>query len=266
MIPKKINYCWFGRNPLPKLAIKCIESWKKYLPDYEIIEWNEDNFDVNMIPYTKEAYEAKKYAFVSDYARFWILYNFGGLYFDTDVEVIKNLDDIIARGPFMACEKNAKSGTTPKDLGVAPGLGLGVNPGLGLYKIILDKYATLHFINQDGSLNQTTVVSYTTDLLCEYGLEAKNEIQCIEGIFIYPKEYFCPLEYGIMKLNLSENSRTIHHYDASWKSPVHQFVLNRLRRKSILPTTFRRHLLYTYAYAKYEGIAVAIKEVLKRLK
>ena len=119
MIPKIIHYCWFGRNPLPELAQKCIASWRKYLPDYEIKEWNEDNFDVNMIPYTAEAYKAKKYAFVSDYARFWILYKYGGLYFDTDVEVIKPMDDIIARGPFMGCENEAGKGATK----------LGVNPG-----------------------------------------------------------------------------------------------------------------------------------------
>ena len=129
MIPKVIHYCWFGRNPLPESAKKCINSWRKYLPDYEIKEWNEDNFDVNIIPYTREAYEVKKYAFVSDYARFWILYHHGGLYFDTDVEVIKPLDDIIDRGPFMGVEVGATSGGAPPL--VAPGLGLGVNPGLG---------------------------------------------------------------------------------------------------------------------------------------
>ena len=117
MIPKIIHYCWFGRNPLPESAQKCIASWKKFLPDYEIKEWNEDNFDVNIIPYTKEAYEAKKYAFVSDYARFWILYKYGGLYFDTDVEVIKPMDDIIERGPFMGIEVPANNAGTPK---VAP--------------------------------------------------------------------------------------------------------------------------------------------------
>ena len=110
MIPKVIHYCWFGGNPLPASAKKCIASWRKYLPDYEIKEWNESNFDVNIIPYTAEAYKAKKYAFVSDYARFWILYKYGGLYFDTDVEVIKNMDDIIAKGAFMGCENEAKPG------------------------------------------------------------------------------------------------------------------------------------------------------------
>ena len=103
MIPKKIHYCWFGRGPLPDLAKKCIASWRKYLPEYEIKEWNEDNFDVHCIPYCSEAYDAGKYAFVSDYARFKILYEYGGLYFDTDVEVIKAMDDIISRGPFMGC-------------------------------------------------------------------------------------------------------------------------------------------------------------------
>lgn len=104
MIPKIIHYCWFGRGPLPELAQKCIASWKKYLPDYEIKEWNEDNFDVNIIPYTAEAYQAKKYAFVSDYARFWIMYHYGGIYFDTDVEVIRPMDDIVANGNFMGFE------------------------------------------------------------------------------------------------------------------------------------------------------------------
>lgn len=106
MIPKIIHYCWFGRNPLPELAKQCIASWKRFLPDYEIREWNEDNFDVNIIPYTAEAYKQKKYAFVNDYARFWILYRYGGIYFDTDVEVIRPLDDIIAKGNFMGVESD----------------------------------------------------------------------------------------------------------------------------------------------------------------
>lgn len=153
MIPKVIHYCWFGRNPLPKDAIICINSWKKNLPDFEIKEWNEDNFDVNMIPYTAEAYAAKKYAFVSDFARFWILYKHGGLYFDTDVEVIKPLDDIIARGNFMAYEcPSPEAGGMEKS--IAPGLGLGVNPGLGLLKDLIDTYSNMHYM-VDGKLVST---------------------------------------------------------------------------------------------------------------
>lgn len=109
MIPKIIHYCWFGRNPIPVEYQRYIESWKKFLPDYEIKEWNEDNFDVNIIPFTKEAYDVKKYAYVSDYARLKILYDNGGVYFDTDVEVIRNMDDIIAAGAWMAVEKHASS-------------------------------------------------------------------------------------------------------------------------------------------------------------
>lgn len=139
MIPKIIHYCWFGRGSLPELAQKCIASWKKYLPDYEIKEWNEDNFDVNIIPYTAEAYAQKKYAFVSDYARFWILYKYGGIYFDTDVEVIRSIDDIIAKGNFMGFETNPnsqKSGDA-SEASVNPGLGMGVAPGLGIINHML---------------------------------------------------------------------------------------------------------------------------------
>ena len=166
MIPKIIHYCWFGRNPLPVLAQKCIASWKKYLPDYEIKEWNEDNFDVNIIPYTAEAYAQKKYAFVSDYARFWILYRYGGIYFDTDVEVIRPIDDIIARGNFMGFETdpNPKKGNASEG-SVAPGLGLGVTPGLGLMKKMLDYYDGKHFVLEANASEQITVVDICTEVL-----------------------------------------------------------------------------------------------------
>lgn len=218
MIPKKIHYCWFGRGEMPELAKQCIESWKKYLPDYEIKRWDESNFDVNITPYTRQAYEAKKYAFVSDYARFWILYKYGGLYFDTDVEVIKPMDDIIARGPFMGCENPAEAGATPDSLGVAPGLGLGVNPGLGLYKELLDMYSDLNFKNPDGSLNKETIVTKTTTLLARHGLENTNAIQQVMGVNIYPKEYFCPQDYITGEINITIKTVSIHHYAASWVS------------------------------------------------
>ena len=226
VIPKKIHYCWFGGNPLPENAKKYIATWKKYCPDYEIIEWNEKNFDVNHNQYCKEAYEARKWAFVSDYARFWILYKYGGIYFDTDVEVIKSLDDIIQRGPFMGCEQdgNNKDGATAiavapgLGLGVNPGLGLGVNPGLGLYKEILDLYDTLHFKNDDGSLNKKTVVYYTTEILIRHGLQNINKIQKCADVYIYPKEYFSPKDPDTGKIKITENTYTIHHFDGSWLS------------------------------------------------
>lgn len=216
MIPKKIHYCWFGGNPLPDSAKKYIETWKKYCPDYEIIEWNENNFDITQNQYCKEAYEAKKWAFVSDYARFWILYKYGGIYFDTDVEVIKPINNIIENGPFMGAEReNYKS--------VNPGLGLGVNPEHKLYKEILDLYDTLHFKNKDGSLNLKTVVEYTTEILSKHGLKNMNQIQCCAGIYIYPAEYFCPknIDTGILKI--TKNSYTIHHFEGTWLTPWLKF-------------------------------------------
>ena len=218
MIPKVIHYCWFGGKKLPALAQKCIKSWRKYLPDYEIKEWNETNFDVNIIPYTKEAYAEKKYAFVSDYARFWILYHYGGLYFDTDVEIIKPIDDIIARGSFMGCEKNSN------EFSVNPGLGLGAEAGMVFYKEIIQLYNTLHFCNPDGSLNLTTIVTYTSNLLAIYGMEKKDVIQCVDNIWIYPKEYFAPMDPVCSNILITDNTRSIHHYSASWLTKKKRFI------------------------------------------
>lgn len=215
MIPKVIHYCWFGGNPLPDLAKKCISSWKFYMPDYEIKEWNESNFDVSCCAYVKEAYEAKKWAFVSDYARFWILYMHGGLYFDTDVEIIKDMSDIIDKGAFMGCEISDKC-VSGLGIGVNPGLGLGVNPGLSLYKEILDNYADSHFLNKDGTYDYSTVVDRTTKILYTHGFKANNQIQQIAEVFVYPTDYFCPMDYTTGKLVITENTRSIHWYDASW--------------------------------------------------
>lgn len=222
MIPKIIHYCWFGYKSLPPLAIKCIESWRKYFPDYEIREWNETNYNVHSVPYIHEAYEAKKYAFVSDYARFEILYKYGGIYFDVDVEVIQSMNNIIERGSFMGCENDADDQKMTM-ITVAPGLGIGVVSGLELYHEILELYATLHFVNPNGSLNLKTVVDYTTEQLCKHGLKSTNEIQECAGIWIYPQEYFCPISVHDGKLRITSNTVSIHHYAQSWQSPVRKY-------------------------------------------
>lgn len=217
MIPKVIHYCWFGGNPLPKSAQKCIASWRKYLPDYEIKEWNESNFDVNIIPYTAEAYKAKKYAFVSDYARFWILYKYGGLYFDTDVEVIKNMDDIIDKGPFMAFE-DVSDGIYP----IAPGLVMGASPKMDFLEHIIGIYNQKSFEFGRGMDN---IVTLTTDIFIKKGLLQNNKLQKVYDYIIYPVDYFCPLCKSTGKMTITENTCGIHWYDGTWLSPKQKLAM-----------------------------------------
>lgn len=211
MIPKIIHYCWFGRNPKPKSALKCIASWKRFFPDYEIKEWNEDNFDINLIPYTKEAYEAKKFAFVSDYARFWVLYHYGGVYFDTDVEVIKPMDDVLDKGGFMGCEID-----TGDLYSVNPGVGIAVEPFHPLYKNLLDMYDGLPFYLENGEINPFAIVRITTTVLLKHGLQKKPYIQKVQGITIYPADYFNPLDDATGRLITTSNTRSIHWYSKTW--------------------------------------------------
>lgn len=218
MIPHIIHYCWFGRNSLPEEAKKCINSWKKYLPGYEIKEWNEDNFDIHICPYVEEAYKTKKWAFVSDYARFWILYNYGGLYFDTDVEIIRPIDQIVSSGPFMGIEAGNNL--------VAPGLGLGAISGMPIYSEILKFYDKAHFLNPDGTQNEMTVVMYVSDILRKHGWnETKaNEITKVDGLSIYPEDYFCPQNYLTGEIKITNNTVSIHHYSMSWKSSLDRII------------------------------------------
>lgn len=257
-IPKKIHYCWFGGNPFPELARNCVASWKKFCPDYEIIEWNESNFDINCCDYVREAYKAKKWAFVSDYARFKILFEHGGLYFDTDVEVIKSLDDIISKGGFMGREEETAES-------VAPGLGLGVPPGLGLYKELLESYHSRHFVNENGSYNLKTIVDYTTEILLKHGLTNSNEIQLVAGIYVYPKEYFCPMDYVSGELTITEHTYSIHHYSASWHSQKEKYAFLLQRKFSRrLPKRISAIAGTFIATVKYDGIVASLKWVMSR--
>ncbi|MFG6340469.1 MAG: glycosyl transferase [Lachnospiraceae bacterium] len=226
VIPKIIHYCWFGGKPLPDLAIKCIESWKKYCSGYEIKEWNESNFDLSACKYISEAYAEKKWAFVSDYARFWILYREGGIYFDTDVELISPIDDLLKKGAFMACESMLASRST---LAINPGLGLAASPELGLYKEILNFYHKKSFYRENGTLDLTTVVMIVTAIMKAHGWKQRFEVQCIENIYIYPPEYFCPKDHWTGEVTITENTRAIHHYSESWVSVEAQRI-NRVMR------------------------------------
>ncbi len=205
-IPKIIHYCWFGGNPLPKMARKCIASWKKYCPDYKIIEWNEANFDLNLYDYVREAYNAKKWAFVSDVVRLYALVNYGGIYMDTDVEVLKPLDDL--------SEYEAVSGFEAKDR-IPTGL-MACCKEHPMFKAFLTEYNNAHFIKQNGEFDLPTNVIRITNICLRYGLQLNNQKQTVNGFTLFPSEYFCPKDCGTRVLSLTSNTYTIHHFDGSW--------------------------------------------------
>lgn len=235
MIPKTIHYCWFGGKPKPKSVQRCIDSWKKYCPDYEVKEWNEQNYDVNRIPYTRNAYQAGKYAFVSDVARFSVLYQEGGVYFDTDVEAIKPIDNLLERGPFMGWERAGSN-----ILNVNPGLGLAAPAGFPLYKEILDGFARLNYYLEDGQWNPYTMIPLVTDLLKGKGLLTDGSLQTVDGLTIYPADYLCPMDSLTGKISLTENTYTIHHYSMSWlpKKTQWRVLLMRKIRKCLNLSVF----------------------------
>lgn len=205
MIPKIIHYCWFGGNPLPRSAQKCIKSWRKYCPDYQIIEWNESNFDVNCNAYCAAMYEQKRWAFLSDYARLKIVYEHGGIYFDTDVELVRPIDDLIKNKAFMGLE------TTEK---VATGLGFGAEKGCDFIKENMAAYEAL----KDFS-SPVPCPDITTELLGKYNVDCVcNQIQEVAGVTIYPVEYFCPKHTHTGIVTVTPNTVSIHHYDASWNT------------------------------------------------
>ncbi len=211
MIPKTIHYCWFGKKELPDSAKKCIESWKKYCVDYEIKLWNEDNFDINENMFISQAYEARKYAFVSDYARFKILYEHGGIYMDTDVELIKPLDDLLKNNAFMGFEKANK-----KITGIAPGLIIGTEKEAPFLKNMIEIYNNSIFFDENGSQKAYTVVKYMTDYLLDKGCLLEDRLQCVDNITLYPTAYFCPKDYETGEINITEKTYSIHHYDSTW--------------------------------------------------
>lgn len=223
---------------MPELAKKCIASWKKYLPDYEIKEWNEQNFDVMRTAYSSEAYSLKKYAHVSDYARFWILYNYGGIYFDTDVEVIRPLDDIIAKGTFMGFECQEGIAEDNPNGNMAAGLGMGVYPGHPFFRDMVDFYEHFHFAGWNGRKTGNIVFLATKFLDYDHKQVLDGGIVKVSDLLVYPEEYFCPVNYYTKETHITENTRTIHHYMSSCNSPASQpypfserirFILARLR-------------------------------------
>jgi glycosyltransferase involved in cell wall biosynthesis/GT2 family glycosyltransferase len=222
MIPKKIHYCWFGGNPLPESAKRCIDSWKKFCPDYEIIEWNESNVDFNEHSFTREAYKSKKWAFISDYIRYKVIYENGGLYLDVDVEVVRKLDDLRMYKAFMGFEGREY---------VATGLGFGAIKGNETIKAIIDIYDGISFNAHKDKLSAIATPVVVTNFLKKKGLVQNGEFQTVDSITILPEDYLCPKNPITRLVNITDNTFSIHHYDASWVDDSERAIIDKLEEK-----------------------------------
>lgn len=211
MIPKTIHYCWFGRGEKPAKVQKCIESWRKYCSDYEIIEWNEDNFDIHKNGYTEYCYENKKYAFLSDYVRLLVVEENGGVYFDTDVEVVRSIDDLLNHKAFFGFENEQF---------VASGLGFGSEAHTDVLQSMVKEYEP--YLNGDKGI--VICPELNTNALLPFGLQRNGEKQNLNGAVIYPAEYFNPYNSVTGKLSKTKNTYTIHWYSAFWLSEKKRLV------------------------------------------
>lgn len=252
-IPKIIHYCWFGKKPLPEMAIKCIDSWKKYCPDYEIMEWNENNFNLEMNDYVKEAYVAKKWAFVSDVARLYALVNYGGIYMDTDVEVIKPLDDLLDYTAFLGFESDSCISTAF----------MASEKNHRMFIEFLQDYEHTHFKREDGSLDLTTNVTRITNTCLKYGLKQNNQFQNIKGFTVLPKDYLCPKNYETKEINITKNTYTIHHFDGSWHSQEDIYYEKLKRRLCFIGGSY---VAKCVSIVKFRGLESAIKESIGWIK
>lgn len=207
-IPKKIHYCWFGKKEKPRIVKKCIKSWVNILNEYEIIEWNEDSFDIDSNKFVRQAYDAGKFAFVSDYVRVYALYNYGGIYLDTDVEVKQQFsDEILSNESFWGFEEKNYIATST----------IGTKKGNKLIKKFLDSYDGKTFIKENGEIDTLTNVAIVSHIIEDVGVRLDGTYQKIEGICtVYPQEYFSPYDYINCYSKEDKNTCTIHHFYKSW--------------------------------------------------
>lgn len=266
MIPKIIHYCWFGGNPLPNSVKKCIKSWRKYCPDYQIIEWNEHNYDLSRNQYMLDAYREKKWGFVPDFARLDIVYRHGGIYLDTDVQIIRSFDSLLNQSSFFGFENSGKN-----ELFVALGLGFAAEKGNELIKKVMDSYNQLSFYDVNGDINLIPSPQLNTKVFVEYGFIMNNKLQEINGNYLFPNDYFNPKSFKTGLLNITENTYSIHHYDASWydeelqkekrirwKREIKQY--KKAKRKDIVLHIPNRILMSVLGSQKYEKLKRKIKK------
>lgn len=207
MIPKIIHYCWFGRGEMPKLMKKCMKSWRKLCPDWQIIQWNEDNFDVDSTLWTKQAYEARKFAFVSDYVRLKALYEMGGVYLDTDIELKKPLTPYLEHQAFVGFENDTSVATCV----------IGAQASHPVIKAWLDTYTGKSY-RVDGKDNTVPNVVMVTNDLCARGLVIDNTRQSVDGVEVYPQTWFCPQNHEGENRKKSKNTVSIHHFTSTWRT------------------------------------------------
>lgn len=225
LIPKVIHYCWFGRTPIPEKYKIWMGSWKKYCPDYDIIEWNEDNYNITKNQYMFQAYESKKWGFVSDYARLDIVYTHGGIYLDTDVELIMNLDDLLYQRGFAGfeCNKNVNSG-----------LGFGAVAGNELIKGMRDSYDKLSFLDQDGNMDLTPCPVIQTEYLLTQGLQQNGEYQILKKeLTIYPEKMFNGKGGNSRHIKLKPYTRSIHHFEGSWMNDSEKKIRAQIAKEKL---------------------------------
>lgn len=256
-IPKIIHYCWFGSNSKTELVRRCINSWKKYCAEYQFIEWNENNFDINSNVYVKESYEAKRYAFVTDYVRLYALYTYGGIYLDTDVEVVKNFDSFLQYEAFSGFESVDRVGTAI----------MACKQGFPLFRELKHYYNGRHFLNTEGEPDLTTNVQTITDFLIKKGLIKNNQFQKISGFSIFPSEFFYPKDFESGKLTITENTYTIHHYDGSWKTEEEKKLISEYKKYTNIFGEKMGNLIYqTLSAFRKGGIIHMMRKIKGHLK
>ena len=226
MIPRIVHYCWLGHGPKPSFVNRCIATWQKCLETYQIIEWNEEKFDIHSSCYAEEAYKRRKFAFVSDVIRGHALYEHGGIYLDIDVEVLKSFDPLLQHRSIWGFEAGNFVSTST----------IGAEKGHELIKAYLDQYANRHFVLPDGSCDVTTNVTVVTNLLRERGLNLDNSRQLIgDNNVVFPQSWFSPYDYRVGKLHNLDNAYAIHHFAVTWSSPMTRGISIAKRYASIIP-------------------------------
>ncbi|KRM08301.1 glycosyltransferase family 32 protein [Liquorilactobacillus ghanensis] len=228
MIPKIIHYCWFGSKELPAEYQRYLHSWQEKCPDYQIIRWDESNYDIQQNRYMAQAAAKKKWGFVSDYLSFDVVYRYGGIYLDTDVELLRNFDDVLSCQAFMGFEENEKG------YSVAPGLGFGAQKNNPTILKLRQMYDGIDFITPEGKLNTLTIPVYTTDFLLKHGLQPNNQMQTTAGVKIFPTDYFAPMDFLTGEIKTTSNSHSIHHYGATWQNATnlrHIQIIRQVNRK-----------------------------------